>query len=129
MLPTLFHAIVHAQKTHQNKPPPEFTAFMLLFRQQSSPDGQLHHCRKLSSVTRCCTNLTPGLSIWKQIPAGPSTNKLKPKAAYVLFSSFIFSDHIPPTMCKISSIIAFWSILVIPLHIKINKNAQKHKNY
>lgn len=53
--------------------------------------------------------------------------KLKPKAAYVSFSNFSFSDHLPPTMCKISSIIAFQSILVIPLHIKINKNALKHK--
>lgn len=47
--------------------------------------------------------MAPGLSVWNwQIPAGTATNKIKPKAAYVIFSNFNFSDNIPPLFVKLA---------------------------
>lgn len=74
--------------------------------------------------------MAPGLSVWNwQIPAGTATNKIKPKAAYVIFSNFNFSDNIPPLFVKLALQQHFKVICLIFYIFKQTKNTLKHKKY
>lgn len=90
----------HTHKKYRHLLPLCFCVVSNLF---SNPDGQFDCCNKCTSVTRHHTNVAPGFSIWNlQISAGTTTDKIKPKVAYVIFSNCNFSDDHPPLCIKLA---------------------------
>lgn len=95
--PTLFHAIVHAQKTPQNNPPSKFAAFMLLFRQQSyfKPRWATLSLQKTFFSYKMLHKFGSWFKHLESTDTYQAFLKLKPKAAYAMFSNLLFQTTSP----------------------------------